>query len=276
LDVSHTDAAWSVLARRLMVGDRTQNVAKTKLTYSNIDLVTQLIRTVQVARAGAPSSKYTLPIVVALDTPGSESRTYYGYDFMDAAEAAKAIMDAEGGPDVDFKPVWGASGAVLWEARVGKLTGPGYEFNFKAPEPGARGLWLQTDATEMANFVVAVGEGTEVDTLVRVASDVATSEWPARERVVSFKDVKSGSELQSLANEELRQHRVPTRQAGLQMLASGKDHQVSDLVLGGTVRWYTLFDPYLSSGFRDWELVKFTGDLGDWVTLEFQQRVGAP
>ncbi|MCW2132880.1 hypothetical protein [Arthrobacter sp. VKM Ac-2550] len=268
LQLSHGDL-WSMLERRLMIRDWSGDLADTKMTFNNLSLETQAVKTL-VAQWGA--GRFALPLVLPSDKSGTEDRVYYGYDMMTVTEGLGDIMEADGGPDVDFLPRWAGNGTLEWVMRVGDLTHGRAEYDFAADDPQARGLWIKTDASEVATKVYAVGEGTEVDTLIR-SSTTETLFYPGLERVESFKNVKKSGELQSLARESLRANNSATRQAGFDVLAGGA-HPISSLQPGTTVRWNMRKDPYITEGYREWEIVKIKGSLGEWVTIEFQQKGG--
>jgi hypothetical protein len=270
LTVEHKDI-WSLWEDRKVISDRSPTVAKSKLTFSNLTLSTIAKRIIETVTTGPG---FGVPIVFPADNPGLSSRTYYGYDLYSAAEALQELMDQDGGPDIDFHPRWKSDGTLEWQMRVaGTLTGPELHYDLTAEDSGARGMWIETDASQLVTHVYGVGEGTEVDMLVRLSQSSNIGEYPAREATAVYKDVKSGAQLQGLAQEAIRANNQATRQAGFEVLAGG-EHKVSDIRLGSAVRWNVQRDPYITNGYRSWNLIQFSGGLGEWVTLEFQQKGG--
>lgn len=270
LTCDHADI-WSLWERRYVLGDRTANAAKSKLTYSGLTLTTIAKRVVQ---AGTTGENYGMPIFYPADLAGGSSRTYYGYDMLTVADALQDLMDADGGPDIDFSPQWLEDGTLGWTMRAaGDITFEGGDFDFAAEDPGARKLKIRTSAKDLTNRVYGIGEGTEVDTLVRVSTSANLEAGIALETAESFKDVKSGAELQSLAQEAIRVNNGTTRQAGFEVLAGGV-YPVSSFRPGMIVRWNVRNDPYFTEGYRPWECIKYSGSLDDWVTLEFQSKEG--
>lgn len=270
LTVSHKDI-WSLWDDRRVLSDRSANLSKSKIVYTGLTLSTIAKRLVQVGTAG---SGFGVPIVFPADVSGSSARTYYGYDLMTVGEALNELVEQENGPEIDFQPRWTSAGTLEWVMRVGSdLGGPMLEYEMGAADPGARGLWIKTDASALTTHAYGIGEGTEVDMLVRLSQSANIADYPARESTETFKDVKSGPQLQGLAQEYIRAHNQATRQAGMQVLAGG-NHKANSIQLGADVRWNVRNDPYFTTGFRNWRIIQFSGDLGDWVTLEFQQKGG--
>lgn len=271
LTVDHSDI-WSLWEDRLAITDRSSQVAKTDLHYEYLTLSSIAANVVKAVTTG---SGFSVPVVLPEDNQGGSKRTYYGYDLLTAAEVLQTLMDANGGPDIDFHPRWKAGGESLeWQMRVaGTLSGPEFEYDLTAPNAGAKNMWIKTDASKLVTHAYAVGEGTEVDMKVEVSKSANIVDQPAREAVLSYKDVKDEAQLYGLAQEAIRANNGATRQAGFDVKVADP-YKVTDFRLGSTVRWNMRNDPYMTNGWRGWSVMQFSGDLGDWMTVEFQQKGG--
>lgn len=268
LSVSHADIWWR-LERLKVLGDRSDAAARQKLDFKNLSLGTLAKRMVQAGINGLPANKYHLPIVFPPDTAGTESRTVFGYEMASVASKLTELIETEDGPNIDFQPRWTADFGIEWVMRIGDLATKKWEWNFDAASPGAFGLKVKTNVDNVANKVYGLGEGSEVDSHLFVTDDLATSTFPALERVDSFSDARTPAELRARTRESHRGQNQGINQIGFSILADGAI-PVEELVVGGIAHWGITTDPYISKGWRNWPVIKFSGSLGNTVALDFQ------
>lgn len=267
LTVPHADL-WSILADRWAIKHGAANIKTEKLVYGPLSLGTIAKRLVQ--EAISPGGWYDLPIVFPADVGGSDSRTFYGYSLQEIPDALKEVMEAVGGPDIDFTPRWGSSGNLEWVMRAAPgLTSAGvWEYNLDAPKQEATKVRAKSDMSRFTNNAYAIGEGTEKNTLLR-SNPSADHSRPAAEGAATFKGVTSLGVLGDLAAERSRVLSVPTRQYSMSVLKTGTAG-ITDLALGDTIKLYAAADPWLPKGWSTHRLIKFSGSLAAPIALEFQ------
>lgn len=278
LSVTHEDI-WSLWDARLISEVRDQDIVNWKKTYSGLEYDTIVKRIIQLSIAG---SGRNVPMVYEDDYTGGRTRTYYGYNMDTALDAMEEIMDLSNGPDVDFRPEWDGAGGIRFTLRTGDLSLNTIEVNFAAPETPAQGLWIKTSARDVATQMFAVGEGSGPKTskspgmLVRESASANIADYPALERVEQFKNIKNGPDLYEQASSALIANNQAVRQAGFELkLDSPILGNLWELRPGTTVRWYISGDPYFTTGWREWRVLKYSGDItDDFVKIEFQPKGG--
>lgn len=285
LTLEHSDI-WSVLSRRFAVNHYEGAVELWKATYTAMTL-RQFTKYLMVLGLYADANaNMMLPITLPADEVGTIKRTVYGYHLGNLVDSLEDVMNEANGPDIDFRPRW-VGGALNWEMRVGstanpKLTAGTYEWNMSAAKSGMFDLKVKEDAAKLVTNMVAVGEGTEQDMLIR-SNRIVNPSYPHLERALSYKSVSDGDALYDLANGGLQVYKTPTTQWSFSVKASGtpkagggfnERNQVTTFLPGGTARVYVQSDPWLSNGWHSHRLVQFSGDLSEDVKLEFQPDGG--
>lgn len=268
LTVDHEDL-WSILMRRYMVKINTTGVEKTFLSWQNLSVSTLVKRTVQTGTAD-------LPMVYWNDFSGGRRITYQGYMLKSVADALQDQIDQPEGPDVDFRPIWGPNG-LQWQMRSNEQFGT-YTWNLSAGQTGVSGLTTTEDATKVSNNVFAIGQGMEEDSLIRASP--AASSLPLLQSIESHKDEEDVAKLDGFVQEAQRVLRAPTEQWSFDLLASGGNGDtsdqtvVTDLRLNGTLSLYSGGDPWIPDGTTTHRLIRYSGDLGEKIKLEFQPTGG--
>ena len=269
LTVEHSDL-WSILSRRLLVSQSTTGVEKTKLEFLNLSVSTVVKKVVQTGTSD-------LPMVYWGDFTGSRDQTYAGYLLKPVADALQDLIDQPDGPDVDFRPIWGPSG-LQWQMRSNEQFGT-YTWNMSASQSGVSGITVTEDGSKLSNNVFAVGQGTEADSIIR--ANVWATSYPLLQSSEAHKDVKDVAKLDGFVSEGLRIHTSPTTQWSFDMLASGGNGDapdqttVTDLRLNGALSLYSKGDPWIPDGWQQHRLIRYSGDMGSKVKLEFQPTGGA-
>lgn len=272
LSLDHSDVVWSLLALRLISETRDQNIASWKKIITGVSYRTMVKRLIVLATTGTAR---TLPIVFPADVSGSVERTYYGYNTDVALDTIREIMDQDSGPDLDFRPRWKSDGTLEFVMRCGDLTAGTVEIDFTADDPGARGLGIKTSARELATQVFAIGEGSGVDMKVRESQSANIADFPQMEHIEQFKNIKNTADLYQAAASELVARNGTTRQLRCELDLSSDAWDVSMLQPGMVLRWYIRDDPYFVTGWREWVVLKYSGDIdSDWVKLEFFEKGG--
>lgn len=271
VSIGHSDLWW-LFGRRLAVDYTAPHVEDASQTYTALDLGTIAKRRVQLATTGDTDRNLSLPITYAGDLAGSITRTFYGYDLHWLADELTDILNE--GPDIDFVPGW-VSGRLNWLMRVGRapgndLTDGGpWEWRASGSRPNIFGVTRKVDGQAMANEAYVVGEGSEVDMLVRSSPDF-TFPYPGMENVDSHKDVRDPDQASDLSQANIGAFKRATVQWGGSIMADG-DTGVSDLSLGGSTKLWVQDSPRIPDGWYSHRLVGFSGDIAsNMVDLQFQ------
>lgn len=278
LTIEHKDLWW-MMARRMAVDHGPNNAEKTVLNYGPTSFRTIIKRLLQ--EVMFPSrSWYALPILLPPDEAGTVSRTYYGYNFATVADAIRDLIEADGGPNVDFQPSWNGEQVQL-ELRAGSLTGSIWDYTLDAPEPGIYDVQRVEDAESTTTNAYSLGEGTEKNMLVRSEPNLDPT-MPAIEKTESYKDISKPAELSALALGRIRSQAGSTVQVSASIRKDGEPGPnggfvtglptVDQLRLGDTFTLNSFSDPWLPTGKTNYQLIEFSGALGDpMVKLQFQE-----
>lgn len=275
LSVAHNDL-WSIFSARKAIRHGPPNAMTAHLNVGPTSMRTIAKRLF--AEAVAPGSDYALPLLLPADVAGTESRTYYGYAMQDVTDAVNELMNSDGGPDIDMRPQWDATGKLQWAPRIGNLaSGTTWEYNLDANNHGLTGVGMDADATAITTNAYIIGEGSEKNTLYR-SNPSSDNTMPALERDTAYKTVTNLGTLGKLAIERTRAYAAPTQQWAVSINKDGNGRdgspRVQDLTLGDDVRIFAAGDPWLPSWSTN-RLIKYSGDLNSqFVKLEFQQ-IGA-
>ncbi|MET4095107.1 hypothetical protein [Arthrobacter sp. UYCu712] len=258
----------SILGKRLVAPYSSAGMqAAPPLEYGPLSLETQVKRAVQAATAG---DMFELPIVLPADMAGVHSRTYYGYHMMKASDVIQDLKEQPYGPDVIFTPRWkpGNPNLFEWVLNIGVPVPGLLVFHVGVKKSGISKLTVTEDANELANHVIATGEGTEAAMLVKSAIHGA-SEYPALVKTISFPQEKDETVLQALADAELALNKKPVEQWAFNIQA-GAEHKLSELRPGLGVRVHVQKNAWLGNGTRNLRLIGVSGSLKPEVTLQFQ------
>lgn len=261
--VSYADLN-SIFGKRLVAAYSSAGVQGTSVGWNDLSLGTQVKRAIAQATTG---TTFALPIIYPADVAGSADREYKGYHMPVAADVIEDLIETQYGPDVDFIPEYNSAGALRHRLVVDPAPSL-LVWNLTAPKDGALGLTVTEDANNVANHVIATGQGTEVDMLVRSAISGA-SPYPGLVKVVNASQETDGARLQAIADAELAANLTPTQQWSFGVVI-GEEYKLSQLYPGAGVRAYMQGDPWMDDGFYYLRLIGFSGDFGPKVQLEFQ------
>lgn len=274
LALTHSDI-WVFWDRRFVLADRTNDLASSKVTWSNISPQTMAVRAVKagVNAQGSPL-RYAMPVVFPAETIGALDRVIYGYSLETVRDILDDVMESENGPDIDFRPRWSTEGTLEWVMEFNANKSVVFDYNLDADQTPVTGMTYQLSGTGLANKVYGLGEGTEKKMLVRQSSG-DLSPYPALEADESFKEVKKLTQLQDRTTGARKALDGAIRQVSLKVRDDGPP-RVTDLRLGATIRWKADKDSWLLSGWsQGWELIEYSGPMtsGD-VSLDFQEMEG--
>lgn len=217
-----------------------------------------------------PGDDWHIPVVLPADEGGSESRTWFTYNFDSIESMITELQDTDGGPDVHLSPRWSTSGTLEWVLRIGTpaLTGVTVEWNATA-NSDALELVQTMDATKQVTGMFALGNGSEQDMKVGKSPNVGIpgSDIPNLDTTRPFKSVDNVTELNALALGELKAFREPTTQFSVSTLASGV---LPALVVGSTIKVWVDGDEFMNDGWRTGYLLGMSGDTSEKIGLEIQ------
>lgn len=216
-------------------------------------------------------STWWLPIVLPPDEDGPHTRSWQHYNFETVEQMLSQIEGEDSGPDLNLRPRWNAAGRLEWEARIGALGGPTFEYDLTADSIGMTGFPVVTDASRQLTGTFGLGQGSEADMLVGLGQNTDVPEGPFDipnlDATRPFKNVADPVALRNLAIGELRAFRWPSTTAVPELLAADV---LPAMVLGSTVRAWIEGDEFLSDGWRVSTVTGMSGYLSEKLTLEVQ------
>lgn len=259
---------WALLGRRIMTAPGAANVEKwsTSITGPRAKHAADLIQ-MSWDRVVTPSPKFPLTIPGGW-TGTSVTRTYYGYEMAYLHDKISSLMDE--GLDVFFAPEWESVNRFGWRMRAGDAWGTGTvrEFTVSASGTEVMGFRERVDGSRVTNNADRVGEGSEVDLLVRSNSNPAST-LPLLERITMAKTVSSVNQLAALATGDLETYGSPTVQWDFDLTAD------SVVNVGDTVRLLFDGDLWIPDGIYSRRVVKISGDMTEKITVSVQPTGGA-
>ena len=242
-----------------------------KLVITNKSLVAAAATVLQQGMLGpVGAATYTLPVVLpSTGTAGGFSTVYENFNFQKVTDILDELQSMDGGPDIEFSPRWGSSGALEWVARVGSLSGNSFDWHLDAKSSPVASAVFEEDALNQATGVFGIGQGSGADMVVGGTPWATVANIPAQDVTVSWKHVKTDVDAASLAREHLSTLTYSTRLPELKVRASVIDPTM--LVLGSTIRLHDQDDPWLPDGWTDYRLVGVAGGVGEELTLTVER-----
>src|SRR5690606_24305523 len=124
------------------------------------------------------------------------------------------------GLDIYFRPRWISNGEADWlmNAGIGWGSGVTREFTVTAERSEVMSFTSKVDAARVTNNAHRIGEGSEVDMLVRSNRNFSTP-YPLLSRTTQSKNVNDPLQLSALANQDLAAYATPTSQWELTVTA---------------------------------------------------------
>lgn len=245
---------WSMFARRFAVDHTAPNVEQWKTTVTG-NLEYQAAQAILRGRSGSVAPNSQFPVTVPEFSGGTPvTRTYYGYHLDYVSDVLDDLMSE--GLDLYFDPQWITSGASTWWMRAGKAwtSGVTREYYVTAEHSDVTGFSQSRDAARVTNNADRIGEGSEVDMLVRSERN-ASSPYPLLELASQSKSVSSAGQLSSMAAQDLVTFGSPTSQWDMSVLG---DDPVD---VGDTVRVHFDGDPWIPDGWHVRRVVKVSASI---------------
>lgn len=257
---------WTLLARRGAWDHNAPNVEKWKTTVTG-SLAYQAAQAVLRGRTGPVLPAMGMPVTLPGFGGTAVTRTYYGYHIEMVGDVLDDLM-AEG-LDIYFQPRRLANGDGDWLMHAGPAWSSGREHEFYVTADDVVTSFSESsDAMRVTNNARYVGEGSEVDMLVRSERNTA-SPYPLLDRTTDRKNISNVSQLSALSAQDLITYGHPTFQWDLKVTAS------AGVDVGDTVRLHFDGDPWIADGWHERRVVKVSGDLSEEVTISLQSTGGA-
>lgn len=261
---------WGLWSRRGAWDHNAPSIAGWTQTYSGLSLRTLAKRAVQRGTTGPSAPPIALPITLEADVSGSHERSYFGYHMETVADVLDDL--ALEGVKIDFAGRW-LSGAFDWEMRTDP-TPTIHEWHVTAALGGGVSKFSRNaDGAKMTNNSIFVGEGAEVEMLVRNQAD-ESSDLPLLERIDARKYVTDVNQLQNLANEGAVVYGPPTDAWSFEVMIDG-DPKISAVKLGDTARLWFSGHWRIPDGMYDRRITKIEGSLGNKATITVQPTVAS-
>lgn len=241
--------AWTLFGRRGAWDHNAPNVEQWKQAVTG-SLAFQAASAILRGRTAPASPSADMPVTLPGGYPGGAvTREYFGYHLETVSDVLTDLMDE--GLDILLRPRWAADLQVDWLYQAGPSwsSGASHEFFVTAEQAGIVAFSESSDALRVTNNALRVGEGSEVDMLVRSNRNLA-SLYPLLDRTEMSKNVSNASQLNALANQDLVTFGEPTVQ--WEFTVSG-DHVIA---AGDTVRLHFDGDPWIADGWHERRVVK--------------------
>lgn len=195
-----------------------------------------------------------LPLTLPGVQGGTIARTYYGYNIEMVGDVLQDLLDE--GLDLYFRPRWISNGDIDWimEGGIGWGSGTVHELYVTAGLSDVTAFSETGDASRVTNNARVIGEGSEVDMLVRSSRDVA-SPYPLLDRAASMKHVSNVDQLASLAIQERTAYATPTMQWDFSVIGDSR------VDVGDTVRLHFDGDPWVPDGWHTRRVVGVSATL---------------
>jgi hypothetical protein len=257
---------WALTARRGAWDHNAPNVEVWKGTVTG-SLAFQAAQALLRGRTGPALPDMRIPVTIPGFGGTAVTRTYYGYDLDFVGDVHADLMDE--GLDIYFQPRNIGNGDFDWLMNAGPAWSSGVSREFHVTSDDVvTGFSESSDGARITNNARYVGEGSEVDMLVRSDRNVASA-YPLLDRVSDRKNIKDVSQLAALADQDLVAYESQTTQWDFNVTAS------TSIDVGDVVRLWFDGDPWIADGFHDRRVVKVTGDLSDRITVSCQPTGGA-
>jgi hypothetical protein len=173
------------------------------------------------------------------------------------------LMDE--GLDIYFRPQY-ADGVFTWTMQGGNAWTSGATRELFATD--LTGFSEQVDGNRVTNNADRVGEGSEINLLVRSMPNPA-SPLPLLERITMSKNVSDPNQLAAMALQDLITYGAPTVERSFKVLAG------SGIDVGDTVRVNFVDDAFEDNGWQTHRVVKMTIDETEQDTVTMQPTGGA-
>lgn len=207
------------------------------------------------------SAAWPVPVDLPAAESGSFSKTWRFYEFQNAADMVRELVEREGGPDIDLRPYLTSDGKLRWEQRIGtpRLTGPSHKIMLSA-ERNAAALWdVDLDGVNTTTGIHFPGKGTEQD--MRVGSAAApVSAGLARDSIFTDKTDDSVASLSAKAAGRLAVLKSPTEVWSFSVATS--KISPAQLQIGSIIRAHVYRDLWVPDGYSTHRVVGFSGEYG--------------
>lgn len=245
---------WARFARRGGWDHTASNVEKWKQTVTGT-LRDQAVAVIRRGRDAGPAlPAMALPVTLPAMQGGGVTRTYYGYHVEMVGDVLQDLLDE--GLDIYFRPRWESRGEADWLMLAGNNWSSGVtrEFYVTADLSDVAGFSESGDASRVTNNARYVGEGSEVDMLVRSMRNQA-SPYPLLDRVTQTKNISNVAQLSALAAQDLTTYGEPTSQWEFSVVGD------SPVDVGDTVRLHFDGDPWVEDGWHTRRVVGVSASL---------------
>lgn len=258
---------WGLLDRRGAWDHSAPHVEQWKTTVTG-SLAFQAAKAIVRGRDGGPPlPRMGMPLTIPGFGGAPVTRTYYGYHVETVGDILADLMDE--GLDIYFEPRRIANGDCDWLMHAGPAwtSGKQREFYVSADDV-ITGFSENSDARRVTNNARYVGEGSEVDMLVRSNRNV-DSPYPLLDRITDRKNISNVGQLSALFAQDLVAYAHPTFHWEFKMPAT------TEIDVGDDVRLWFDGDPWIADGAHDRRVVRISGGLGDKLTVALQPTGGA-
>lgn len=265
LTVRHVDLSV-LLGRRWMhgVGPSTGGggyVPSGSFSVSGVSLRGALRAILQRTYLDPISAAWPVPVDLPASETGSFSKTWYFYEFQNAADMIRELVEQDGGPDIDLRPYLTSGGKLRWEQRIGtpRVTGPGHKLMLSAERNAAAAWDVSLDGVDTATGIHFPGKGTERD--MRVGSAAApVSAGLARDSISTDKNDDNVASLSAKAAGRLTVLKAATEERSFTIATS--KISPANVQIGSIIQSHSYGDLWMPDGYTSDRVVGFSGSYG--------------
>lgn len=259
---------WSLLPRRGAWDHSAPNVEKWNTTVVGSLAHHAAAALIRGRDTSSRQPDMRIPVTIQGQPTGTISRSYYGYHVETVDDIWQKLM--EEGLDIYLEPRWIRNGDCDWLmwADKGWSSGRTHEFYVTSDQSPVSRFSEKTDSGRVTNNARRVGEGTEVDMLVRSMRN-ESSPYPLLDRITASKTVSKAEQLEKMVDNDLEMYWHPTVQWEFEIHISNMPKP------GDLVRLNFYGDPWVADGWHTRRVVKVSGDAGQFVRVSVQATGGA-
>lgn len=277
---------WSIFSKRLVFpqnwGAGNPATPAADVTYTNLTL-RQIAK--QLIDDNISRPLCSLPIVFDPDdAPGTNTRTYHGYELNKVADMLANVTGVDGGPEVEFRPQWTSTGQIQWYMRTGspRLGQIGSPWVWDYGERGAcRSIDYQRNGSAIAGSWYVRGAGEKYGTVMGHASDntLTAARYPLLEDVDgNHTDVILQATADAWATADMNTFHWPTHTFAAIVQIGGLDKtyrptgspSIDQIAVGDTGQFVVQGHRRILDGTYTLRIIRITNNTADSVKLTLQ------
>lgn len=227
----------------------------------------------------------SLPVVLPDDEPGTNTRTYNGFDLLAVGEALRNLADGDNAIEIHFQPRRNPLDPthLEWVLRAGTSSNPtltqdgdDHVWNISVPRRSLSSLSIDVDGSAMASRMWCPASGSDELKVIGRADDLSLVEqgYPLLESEVPGREnVELQTTADSYANEAVQRSQAPVERWDASVDQDDAP-RLGSYFPGDWVRFAVASHLYLAPGDYRTRLMGFSGDDSTKVKLQLAPTIG--